>query len=431
MSKKVIIDSFGEYDAFLSKINESSKMLYPALFSIRTVYTLSSKIIERKKGFIFFKALKILFVIFIKIFSFPFVVYQLTIKKEIIFLCAQYQLSVELGNKIPVSKIEKKYSFHIRFQGWFLLIFKYFSCLKLFFTSKNIDKKKILYCLTGLFEYLCIYEKIHIKGIKVIVVENDIYPLQVAIIQRAKESGIKTIKVEESFIDTIQHNNVFCEYYFCPGEFYRKIRDRFEINKELKYLSGGIVRWDKISQYKHFTDRQDRNILFICQHSFVSDETFYIDELLSVMPKGYVLYIKTHPRDFDLERFNIYLNNPKCEVIQGKDIDNYEWISHAHYCFSVSSVLSVEAKHLLENSFFIHYEGFDEQNFFDFDIVKDYFDVISSREDLLKVFSGKFKAKDKRLCYKGFNQGYPDSVKILRDHIDYILREKEEKTILS
>jgi hypothetical protein len=167
-----------------------------------------------------------------------------------------------------------------------------------------------------------------------------------------------------------------------------------------------------------------KKVLFICQQAGGVDEDGYINEILSILDGDDVLYIKVHPRD-DPARFSAYADDPRCEVIRHGHVDNYELISGVQYCFSVNSVLSVEAKHILENSFFINYDISRAGEVFDYDLAGDYLDIVTSREQLASVLGGEFRAKDKSLCYKGFNVSYPASRKSLWAFIGSILKNVE------
>ena len=419
MDKQLILKLFQEYDLFLSQVSKESRNEYHALFSLRTYYVLHGNFASKDR-------VRFLLMTFFKIIGgvllYPFIDYQLSQRRKVIFLRSYEQIRFDTGDKIPSARIERKYSFLCRFQGWFSLIIEYAACVKKLFSCRGLHTDNILYVLSNLLNYLLVYRKIDMGNVKVLVAENDLYPPQIAAIQKAKDSGAKTIKIEESFIDTTNHNNIFCEYYFCPGEFYRRIRGRFIMNHGVKYIDGGIIGWDALSKYRHTPAEGARHILFICQHSGAVDEFRYIDDILSVTSTRDVLLIKVHPRD-NLSRFQVYADNPRCKIVRHGDMSNYELISRVDYCFSVNSVLSVEAKHIMNYSFFINYSLPNDQEIFDYDLAKDYFDIITSREQLQAALNGRMELKELELCRQGFNMAYPHSREKFERLIDSFLNE--------
>jgi hypothetical protein len=419
MHKEIILNSFLEYDRFLQTVDKVNKSVWNALFSIRTYYALYARSLRQQT---MFSSLKHLLKICYVLVFFPFFSCCISRDSKKVLLCTEDQMFLGLDHEIEIARIERKWFFSFRLTGWLHVIVEFITCVRVLLSNKGIYKTNVMFFLFHLLDYLIIYQTVNMGKIKVLIVENDLFPAQVAIIQKAKDCGIKTIKIEESFIDSIRHNNVLCEYYFCPGEFYYHIRSRFEINKELKYLSGGMIGWDRLSHYKSLPSEEKRRILFIAQHSAVVDDIFYINEVLSAIGSDDLLYIKVHPRDAR-SRFRDYINNAQCVVIQDQAIDNYALISKMDYCFSVSSVLAVEAKHIMDRVFFINYGESSESDGFDYVGAGNYFDVVSSHQQLIDILKGEFKGKTKECCYKGFNQGYPESQKKLKDCICEILGE--------
>lgn len=261
-------------------------------------------------------------------------------------------------------------------------------------------------------ESILLYHQIDLTGIDVIITEDDIDFRHAIILQKAIEQGIKTIKIEHFLIDEVQHNNVLCEYYFYPSVFHKRVREKFPINQRLKYVEGGFINHDIIAKYEYLPQLSPKIILFITQHGGqfgARDELFYIDEILSLIAgDDYVVHIKVHPRE-QPERYAKYGNNDRCKVVSGRDVDNYELISRAYFCVSISSSLVLEAKLICNRSFFIKFDIDDDFDMVNLNDFSDFFDVVQSKRELGLVLSGAYGFKAREIYLKNYNMTYPDT----------------------
>jgi hypothetical protein len=139
----------------------------------------------------------------------------------------------------------------------------------------------------------------------------------------------------------------------------------------------------------------------------------YIQDILSILKMKqdpYEFIIKVHPR----EEKKIYeeMVSFKHEVIKEHE-DIYTLIAQAHSCFSVFSTISLEAKHIMPNSYFLHYLNREVTG-----SVVDYeklgLDTVASREMLEKVIEGKHTPIPTKDFVKYANCTYPKTIETFK-----------------
>jgi len=399
--------SFSEFDIFLQncKISEQKKN---ALFVIRTnyayhrqlnIYLKSKESLLITLGSIVTKLVKLLFFKTYFHYDTDTIILHYSSKDQ--------KIADQLGICCPPFKIK----FSLSAKRCLAL----FSIIQIFFIvllTKRINRKQALLVFGGVIDYFAIYSSIKLDGIKTIITENDITSKYVAIIIKAKQLGIKTIKFETCLIDDLFHNNVLCEYYYYPGNYYKNIRRKFDINLGLKYIEGGFLHLDPLNGYSLNLSQTESIISYFTSHSNVSgeaDDVFYIDEILSVMNQQQYLYIKVHPRD-DIQKYQKYTTNEKCKILTHKDIDNYVLICRSNMCFSIFSTLSFEAKHIQEKSYLINYFSEENLTVVDYEKLADFIDIVKNRQTLSKVIAGKYPTITKSKFIKQFNTKFPRTV---------------------
>jgi hypothetical protein len=255
------------------------------------------------------------------------------------------------------------------------------------------------------------YHTAEIVQIKALLVENDRTPVNLALIHLAREQDIKTVKYDNWLISPVHYNDVYCEYYYYPSLYHKNIIQRFESNDSLQFIEGGFAYWDNLKEYKKSVKMSVKKVIYFTQiDTDISEHIKHIKDISAVMDElniEYSLIIKTHPRENSKPYKKLF---SECEVV---DIcsDLYALISQADYCFSIFSTVSLEAKHIVKNSFFINYntENFDRIDYNGLQL-----DVIKNKEELYNVFTGEFVPISQDEFIQAANCSYPHSTERLR-----------------
>ncbi len=298
------------------------------------------------------------------------------------------------------------------------LLIIFIKCLNLYRKNKILDFKILLKSLPFLINFLIVYRDINLNNIKILIMEGDAVPINMALIFKSKELNIKTIKIDHFLIDPINHNRIFCDYYFYPSYYHLNIMKNFISNNNVKYVKGGVVHWDNLIKYKNNFNSK-REITFIAQHSEISEqEIVYIEDIISLLKENDCLNIKIHPLD-NSNRFDRYLKNSKIRLYKNQ-VDNYELISKSQICFSVFSTLSLEAKHISEKTYFINYYVQDFHDFIDYEVFDNYIETIKSYNRLKEVLNGSNTFSSTGFI-ENFNISYPNTGKKLKKLINNII----------
>ncbi|MDH1977191.1 hypothetical protein [Aliarcobacter butzleri] len=412
-----ILNNYNIFDSFLANISHTNNFLYNSFLSIRLVYSASygKEDISRKETVIDF--LKVVYFLLKICITKSF----LEIKDRDILIIGSNRVDNEISNilKIPNTSVvfsKKIFSFTKKDIDIYITFYR---CLKLYKKYKILDFKILLKSLPSLIDFLIVNRDIELSNLKVLVMEGDAVPVNMALIFKAKENNIKTIKIDNFLIDPINHNRVFCDYYFYPSYYHLKIMKSFPSNDSVKYIEGGIVHWDNLVKYKKELNNNKREITFFSQHSEISKrEINYIEEIISLMQENDYLNIKIHPLDKS-NRFDIYLNNPKIKLYKDT-IDNYQLISKSEICLSICSTLSLESKHICEKTYFINYFIEEFQGYIDYDIFNNFIYTIRSHSDLKEVLLNKNKIFPITEFIKNFNISFPNSSEKLKELIHTI-----------
>ncbi len=412
--KEKIRRNFKAIDDFLSKSEDDSE-LYKIFFSIRVIYAFYQEIktyVSNREKTLYY--IRCFFNLILRLASMPILNYHMTTKDKVIIIHANESRYVKPLSElvgIPYSYIVSKLSFNKRSFGNIFLYPKFIKCSYLILTDKTLNKTYAACSLIRLLTYIIIYSQIDLSGIEIIITQNDLYPELVAVIQKAKDSGIKTVKIEHTLINDTVKYHVLCDYYFYPSMFHKTMIDSSKFDTKVKYVKGGFLLWDSISKYENQPQEKPRIITFFTQHSNLcgeKDEIFYLDEILNLLPENYIIYIKVHPRDNPF-RYNKFKNNPRCRIILFGEIDNYELISRCYMCVSVFSAASLEAKHICNKSFFINYKPDKLCNILDYSIFEDFFDIIKDKDTLFMVLTDKYLFKSREVFFRKFNMTYPNT----------------------
>ena len=403
---KNILINFNLYDKFISTFKEEDIKL---LLSLKMMYSIHMENNKDKLGFKeyakqgFRFLLKFMAIPFFKIFI---------LDSNKVAIIKNSSIEEEISKMYEFSLVD--FQWKLNFNNKFLLIYKrLFKSIYQLYKSSELNKKYIFMLAHRLIDYLMVYHTIDINNIKILLVENDRHPQNLALVHLFKDKELRTIKYDNWLIDSINHNDIYCEEYFYPSLYHKRIIESFDSNKELIYHKGGFLNWDKLKKYSYIPKKNSVVVIYFTQFGIDKKEYLQyihdIDKILAKLYSKYVLRIKVHPRE-NIDKYKIELEQNKKISIIDNTVNNYELISQANFCFSVFSTISLEAKHIMENSYFINY------NYQNFDIV-DYnsigLDLIDGIDTLETVLNKKNIPISKDNFIEKNNCSYPYSSKNL------------------
>ncbi len=311
---------------------------------------------------------------------------------------------------IPCAQLEKRYKFNTQYLQIYQILFSTFKSLIL---SGSLSKYRLLLLLHRMLDYLTVYYTVTVDFSKVLV-ENDRDPKNLAVIHRLQEKKGVAIKYDQWLIDPVHHNDVYCDIYFYPSVYHKQIIEGCKTNRHLQYIEGGFPLWDNLSQYMHKDNHIGRNIIYFTQ--FGMDPEIHrryildINAVLAALNEPYQIVVKVHPREKKEPYINLYEISEHIQVLAQCD-DVYALIGQSDYCFSVFSTVSLEAKHIVEHSYFINYA---QQKFdlVDYDSIG--LDVVSDYQMLTAVFDGRYSPVDKSSFIQSNNCAYPETIRKLK-----------------
>jgi len=397
-----IVKNFEDYDTFLDSLSVRNKQI---ALSVKMMYAIHMENNKHKGAFFIGK--QVLRGI-IKFFSIPFIagrlVHEDKFSRNIIIANSSIEKMISKELNVSLVSISRYMKFNININ----IIYKeFFSLLAHYMKDKNLNKIYIILLLHRIIDYLVIYHTISIENIRTILVENDRSSKNLALIHHANHLGISTIKYDNWLIDPVNHNDIYCKYYFYPSLYHKHIIDSFSSNKELIYIKGGFFSWDRLSRYKV---KSVQKIIYFTQFGIsVSKHKQYINDIIDILKtldKDYQLIIKIHPREKYEKYRHIIENNYPLKLMTECD-DIYQLISEAEFCFSVFSTISLEAKHIIENSYFINY---DYQNFEIVDYQEIKLDVVKNKKNLSHILHNNYTPRDKKIFIKENNCSFPYTI---------------------
>ena len=134
------------------------------------------------------------------------------------------------------------------------------------------------------------------------------------------------------------------------------------------------------------------------------------------------LNIKIHPHDKS-NKFDLYIDNPKIALLKSAE-DNYSLIAKSDVCFSIGSTMTMEAKHICKNSYFINYEAEVFEGYVDYNAFNNAIETIRNRETLKKSLHEDSTFEISNFIER-FNLSYPNSATKLKTLISKIQNEKK------
>lgn len=268
-----------------------------------------------------------------------------------------------------------------------------------------------------------IYREYSLEGIRLILTSNDVTPYNVAVLFRAKEEGIPSVRFEYASINSLIFNNVFADYYFYPATLHLKIRRACPMNKDLKYIEGGYVNVNSTKEDQNTPYVPQKLITYFTGHSdlYEFDDHYYIGQILEQKPEDHKLAIKVHPYDH-VEDYN-YLNGREDVTVYAFDgIRNGELINRSAFCISQDSSMSLEAKLTCTNSYFINYTWRTCCYAETFEYYNEYFETIDSSDFLHRVLHGEHIPVSIETFKQNDNMTYPHTFDRLRELVDSITK---------
>jgi len=418
----IILDNYRKFDAFLAMI-PSESLSYKALLSIRLSY---AAIHGKKQKQSAIDTIKQILKLFISLKSI-FMTRASLSQKSNILLIGSHPLDTQVAELLAIPNAQViflKKIFSITRQDIYLLYTLALCCFYVI-RYKTLHLPIFLKSSQGLIDFLITYRDLDLSQINALVMESDSLPKDVALILRAKEMHLPTIKIDHFLIDPINHNRIFCDYYFYPSILHREIMESFTVNASIHYIKGGIIHWDSLSRYSKKKKNESKEITFFGQHGDTlgqKDEIFYIEEILSLMDETDHLNIKTHPHDKS-NKFDLYIGNPLIALLKSTE-DNYSLIAKSDVCFSIGSTMTMEAKHICKNSYFINYDAEAFEGYINYNTFNNAIETISNRETLKKSLHEDSTFEISNFIER-FNLSYPDSTTKLRILISKIQNEKK------
>jgi hypothetical protein len=404
-----ILEQWKSFDAFLSGI-EGNKKLHWCVYMIRNLYVANQEIGVRGTD--------IGSMLTVVLHAFKLLVFSL-VKKPLlrgatglVLLEIHPEKDAELAKSINFSlgRIVLVADMRLRNIRRLEFIATWLTASWLLLRSP-LNKTVIIKCLPDMLLGLCVYHLLDLNGVRVIVTQRDRYPVELAVLKKASESGIKTVRIEDfPSMGHVNRDTLFCDYYFCPNSINERIFKSFPQNNHVKFVDGGFPYWDSLAAHRCAPDDSPRIVSYWTQYGtemgiFGSrGPAYYIEEVLNLLPSDAVLYIKVHPLD-DPEKYKRY-RSPKVEIVLHGDMPNAELMRRSSFIFSINSFSSFEAKHICPNAFFLNYHP-EEALDFTYRLITDYIDLITNKEELKLVLAGERTPKDQNKFLSFFNPAYP------------------------
>jgi hypothetical protein len=411
-----VLGNFEAYDRFLNRLGCAEPAVYNALFSVRAVYCFYTENARAKEGrrFGILDWISCCLRAMVKLSLAPFIVYRAGFPGAacIVGNTKEDEVTARLTGIRHVTLTRRRGLTSLAAVGRIWSVFVR-AGRKLLHGGLKIGF--CLYCLPELANYAQAYETLSLGKVLVLVTENDIDPVFVALVTKAREAGVKTVKIEHYFIDAVNHNNVLCEYYFYPNLYCYGIRRQSVLNSRLKYVQGGYIPWDVLKEYTYEPQAAPRLVCYISQHSLQNLDERYVAEILSVLPSDCILCIKPHPRDrpgkYD------YLSGAGTVMIAPESEDKYHLVSRSTVVLSVMSVLTIEAKHICSRSCFLNYDHSRGQFVLPYEHFSRFINVISNRDQLSSLLRGSLEIVPQSVFLSYFNPAYPESASRFRGFV--------------
>jgi len=396
-----IINNFKDYNRFLKHNNKK------VFLSLKMMYSVHMQNIKKNTIFYIKQIIRYL----VKFALIPFYKYKITNLKKDIAILDNTDIEKYIAQKVDCDLI--KIAISPCLNKKFFKVYKEVIKNTYILIKSPLKKAHLIPILHRLIDYIMLFETLDTKNLKILLIENDRIPTNLALIHLLQKNKKISIKYDNWLIDPINHNDVYCDYYYYPNNYHKEIIKSQNINKNTKYIKGGFLHWDKLSNYSLKPHPKTKIIYFTQFNIDINEHLQYINDILEISKQlfnSFELIIKIHPRETNRYEF---IKNKNIKVI--KSCDNiYELIANSDYCFSVFSTISLEAKHIIKHSYFINYN----KNFSLIDYKKIGLDVINSKNLLLKVLKNEFNPISQENFINQFNCNFPYSIQKLKNFIN-------------
>lgn len=403
--KKVILEAYSEYDALLNYISgnvEKSKIMNMLFDSVRLSY--ACRRID-KRELLLMSVIRIVKALLVgTIYKY----YIASNGPQTVILDDYYtedNLIVSNLTNIPIAKIKRKISLNTNGIGGFILTLRVL-CLVRKYDGK-INKNKLLALIPQMLYFFYAYSDFDFGDISKIITSTDADGESYAAIAKAKREGIKTIKIDHHLIDNIHHNKIYCDIYYCPNSYCMDLLKPFNLNKII--IIGGYPKFDILENNKQINKALKKiTVSYFTQHSYLLIEQIsYIKDIIDFIGNkdSFRIIIKLHRYDTnDYTKFML----PNVEI-RDSEADIYQIIAESDYTFSISSTVTLEAKHICEKSYFIHYDSEIDTGIVDFSAFKGIIDIVNCKDMLHDVIFGQHKPIGKEKFIEEFNPAYPNA----------------------
>ncbi|MFC1504035.1 hypothetical protein ACFL6D_01320 [Spirochaetota bacterium] len=416
-----ISDARRHYDEFLTR-NKNNEYIYFFSSLVRELYIAFHEPLPQNKSYKIKSGTWVQIItncLFI-ILKTPY----LSKNSKIIIIEINKEKDMPLAKKLQIPTVKILYKWKINIYNVKYII-QFIKTAYVLLHERTLDKRTVIRILPSMLSGINAYYSIQLDGIEKIITQRDRYPTELAIITKANQKKIITIKIDTFIImGPYCQDKIYCKYYYYPNEISRKYFQDVHKNDSVIFIRGGFPFWDDYSIYRYAPAQNPKNILFFTQYGyhaglFGSYSPYdYILEILSVMPEDYLLYIKKHPLDQN-KNYEKLKKIKNVAVIEETNIDNSAIISKSSFVFSINSQSCFESKHICPHTYFINYE--QEKAFdFEFNMIKGYIDVITNKKDLKQLFFKNKKPASMRKYIDYFNPMYPDAVKTLKNFIQKV-----------
>ncbi len=415
-----IILNYEKYDDFLEIVkNGRDKAVYDIFFSIRSVYCSESVRFIRRNGRIGVKyCIKKSLKTFAKILSLAFLRRKINVRSGFSFLFSTKHDSIA-ADMVGLPVVKPRQEIRIS-KSFFSELFLIMRASWIFLSDRNLDSKLKLYSFSGVAEFLLGYSSLSVSGVpKILVTENDLDPFYVGVLIRAKELGIKTVKIEYYFLDDVNHNNVLCDYYFYPNEFTKEIRLSCKYNKDLIYIEGGYLGFDKLIEVKPIAESASI-VCFYGQYAYPEIDKEGLFLLADTLSEQIKIVIFPHPNDpvAPSVRYRAFSEKSSRFEIHTDNSSKYSLIAKSLAGFSVFSSLSLETIVLGIPSFFLNTGARDSEFISYYKNLKNVIQVIETKGELLLAITGIISGTSQISPVNKISLTFPNTRKHLLNLLD-------------
>lgn len=325
--------------------------------------------------------------------------------------------------EIPLLKIEKRIDLSVNI---IIRIKTLKDCKRVFGLMMKhavFSSDHITYIMGSIVRGAHVYTSIKFYDISLIVTQRDCYPIEMALITKANEYKIPTIKIDYfPIVGPYYSHKISCKFYYCPND----ISKHF-IKKHVHYTDITIIEnrgfpyWDMLNEYIIEKSKQVISVTFFTQYGAETgifgnlSPAYYIEELIACLDDTYQLNIKVHPLE-NVLKYKKY-ESERVRVFAHGEVNNWALVASSSICLAVSSFALLQAKHICKSSYFLNYNSYAIKDF-EFNLLRDTICMITSREKL-QIALAKDRNQDSNKEYlELFNPTFPNACVELKKLID-------------